>query len=384
MNDKIWFFDIILQIILIILSYLIPKNNNLLIFWSWNWKSFKWNTKYLYLYWLKNTDYSIYFLTKNKEIISILKNKKVLNIYSIKAFFTILRAKYIFIEQSTKDISYMWFLVWNFSIVQTWHWIPLKNIELPDSKNIFRNIFNFLLKKEFRSYNFLIWTSNFTNNIFKKVFNNQNIFITWYPRNDIFFNKNLLLDDIYNKLNLSWYKKIITYAPTFRDTWDLKPFSQDFLDKLNTFCIENNYLFLLKLHPFDKSKNLSINNFKNIINLDKTTDLQELLVNTDILITDYSSVFFDFMITKKPIIYYSFDYNFYIKNCRDMYFDYYKDIPGPFIKSEDELLELLENINIWFNDKDYKNKYLSFIDKIHKYQDWNSSKRVFNLIINNK
>jgi len=124
----------------------------------------------------------------------------------------------------------------------------------------------------------------------------------------------LIQSNIKDELNIKNYKKVITYAPTFRDKNNISPFSEKFLFKLNNLCKKNDSIFILKLHPFDQSLLYNFDNFTNIIKVSKNIDLQELLFYTDILITDYSSVFFDFMNTKKPIIYYSYDYELYMKD----------------------------------------------------------------------
>src|SRR5690606_3485094 len=111
------------------------------------------------------------------------------------------------------------------------------------------------------------------------------------------------------------------------------------LRKFNEYLHKNNILLVIKRHPFDKTHFQSLSNIKDYS--DNIVDVQELLVCTDILITDYSSVFFDFSLTNRPIIFYAYDYNEYLENCRGMYFDYYKEMLGPFARNESELLHLI-------------------------------------------
>lgn len=386
--------DLFLQILLIIFSYIVKKDNNLMIFWAWVWNSFKWNTKYLFLYWTREKKYNCFWITRNKELYKSLKNNwyPVLYLYSIFWFYKLLKSNILFIEMWAQDCVYTWQIFWNLNFFNLRHWTPLKKIwddmikeNIWNSINILYKIRNILWKKFKSSANlkYISSPSTFVSKILKKAFDNDNVYITWYPRNDIFFDKSLIIDDFYISLDLWNYDKIITYCPTFRDNSNISPFTKDFLIKLNIYCKEKNYLFLIKLHPYDKSLDLNLNIYSNIKSIEKKVDLQELLVYTDILITDYSSVFFDYIITNKPIIYYSYDYEFYIKNCRWLYLDYYKEIPWPFIKEENELIQCINNINDWFYDENYQNKYKEFNDKFNKYKDWKSCERVFSLISKN-
>lgn len=258
------------------------------------------------------------------------------------------------------------------------------NENIWNSLNIQYKIRNILWKKFKSSSNlkYISSPSSFVSIILKKAFDNDNIYLTWYPRNDIFFDNSLIIDNFYDTLELWKYSKIITYTPTFRDNKNIYPFTEKFLLKLDKYCNDKNYLFILKLHPYDKSILFDMDKYLNIKNIGKDIDLQELLVYTDILITDYSSVFFDFMITWKPVIYYSYDYDFYIQNCRWMYLNYFDDIPWPFVKNENELIKIIDSTDLWFNEKKYKEKYNEFNNNFNKYLDWNSCKRVFALIDN--
>ena len=138
-----------------------------------------------------------------------------------------------------------------------------------------------------------------------------------------------------------------------------------------------NYVFLIKKHINEKQI-FNVNNFSNIIDVsDKVEDVQDLLVFTDILITDYSSVFFDFVLCDRPIIFYCYDFKEYLKNSRDMYYDYFEEMPGPFAKNQDELFQLLTSIEKLFIQNEYKEKYELFRKKFNYYLDGQSSERLY-------
>jgi len=202
-----------------------------------------------------------------------------------------------------------------------------------------------------------------------------------YPRTDIFFDKKQIYENYKNKFNLGQYDKVFVYCPTFRDFPNLKmPFSENFLTTLNNYLKEKNYIMLLKGHYWGKS-NLNLKEkYSNIIDVSKNVnDIQDLFVFTDIIISDYSSIFFDFVLQDRPIIFYCYDYNEYLKN-RKFYYDYYNDFPGPFAKNEDELLECIKTIDSIFKNNEYKEKYYKFKNRFNHYKDGKSCERLLNFL----
>lgn len=109
------------------------------------------------------------------------------------------------------------------------------------------------------------------------------------------------------------------------------------------------------------------------------------LIKRNLLIKSFFSfckgILFDFCLTDKPIIYYPYDYEEYLKKCRGIYYDYYKELTGPFAHNEDELLNLIKNCEKWPKKKNYKDKYKKSKNKFNKYQDRNSCKRVFKKVL---
>lgn len=378
-----------LNFLLFLLSYIIPKKKDTFLFGSGGGNSFKGNPKYLYLYMIKNKEKTdspnVIWITSNKKVYIDLKNNNLSVVFkfSLKSFFTVLKSEFIIIDQSTKDFSFLGTILGNFNIIQTWHGTPLKKIGLDSTKkntNLFYKVFDWILKKEFKNYKMIISSSNEVSKRLKKAFLNNKVLITGYPRNDIFYNQKLSCENLKNKLNLSKYSKIISYLPTFRDVeTTIKPFSNKGIIKLNEYLKKKNYLFLLKKHPFDKN----FQSFQDLSNIKDFTkeidDVQEILIYTDLLITDYSSVFFDYMLTNNPVIYYSYDYEEYLKNCRGIYYNYYEELPGPFARNEEELYNLIST-NSWFKKKEYKKKYKEFNNKFNKYQDGKSCERLIKKI----
>ena len=366
-----------------ILSYIIPKKKKLYIFWWWGWNNFSWNTKAMFLYFLKkNNTKQIFYLTRNKKLFkSNIPN--LVKINSIKWYWLFIRAEIIFINNWTWDVSNSSQQLWKFKIINLWHWDPIKQIWINSNLKLQNN---FLFRLSFKLFNnknikFITTSSKISANNLKNAFITNNIKVTWLARNDIFFKWNEYLEfyDIKKILNIYNYNKIIIYTPTFRDNKkNISPFSNSFLSQLNKYLKINNYIFLIKWHP---NTNIILSKkHSNIKDISKIEfDIQELLKYTDLMITDYSSIYIDFLLTYKPIIFYAYDLEKYLKKNRDMYFNY-KDviIKNNLIKKEYLLLEKIKkSINIKPNKE-----YIKLLNLFHKYKNWWYIRNIINEINN--
>ncbi|WP_197025059.1 CDP-glycerol glycerophosphotransferase family protein [Paucisalibacillus sp. EB02] len=193
------------------------------------------------------------------------------------------------------------------------------------------------------------------------------------PRTDFFYKqewKDKTTRKFYKKYPLLKEKKIILYAPTFRgkshyqeafqipfDTWDMRSRLQD------------NHALLVHLHPYMRTdRKIEADGF--VYHLDNAFTIQELLVLTDILITDYSTVFFDFSLLDRPIIFYPYDLKDY-KQDRDFYYDYEEMIPGPMVVDTESLIKTI------LGDESY-DQYdkKQFANRFFDYQDGKATERI--------
>jgi CDP-glycerol glycerophosphotransferase len=380
------FFGIFIHSILCILSYIIPKNKNLFLFGAGDGIKFSDNSKYLYLYYIKETKIKAFWCTRNNLIYNkLIKNDlPVLKIGTLKHFFCLLRANYLFLGMSISDVSYIGFLPGKFNKIQGWHGTGFKKIALED-KNIKRRYSKlfWFVKKEFSSYKMILSSSEQDRVRKEKCFLNKNVFITGSPRNDVFFNRTLAEKNYKKELKLESYKKIILYVPTFREFGFTNPFTDSFWKELSVYLEKENGVFIIKKHYLDKNLKVpkNYNNIKDVT--DKVSDVQELLLDTDLLITDYSSIATDYNLTNNPMIFYMYDYNTYIQKSRPTYYDLKEIFPKPFAYDEKKLLELIKD-GLWSETKQYKKDYEKFKKMFHQFEDSNSSKRVAELISNFK
>ncbi|MBT3119823.1 CDP-glycerol glycerophosphotransferase family protein, partial [Bacillus inaquosorum] len=218
--------------------------------------------------------------------------------------------------------------------------------------------------------------------IFKRAFKfNKRVFELGYPANDIFFKKDIsgLRDELKEKVGIPKDKKVILYAPTWRDnessaswqhSFEIKINLNDFMERLS-----DEYILLLRMHHLISDSIVIPDEYKDhIFNVSSYDDIQELYVISDILITDYSSVFFEFANTKKPILFFAYDYNLYKEEIRGFYLDMKKDLPGPILQSSEELLNSIKNIKQV--ELEYKSSYDKFIKKYCEIEDGNSARKI--------
>jgi len=200
----------------------------------------------------------------------------------------------------------------------------------------------------------------------------------------MFFFDEKLISHNFKNLDLDKYEKVLLYCPTFRDVSTSKiPFSKEFLIKLDKYLQSKNYILLDKRHVNEKIDEdyFSFSNIRNISQ--EVNDIQELLLKTNILITDYSSIFFDYSLLNKSVIFYCYDFDEYLQDCRGVHWDYYNVFPGPFAKTEEELLQTIMSIEKFFSDSSYIKKYNDFRKRFNHYVDGKSNERLLNFLKNN-
>ena len=239
-------------------------------------------------------------------------------------------------------------------VIQLWHGIPLKAIGFPEIESQVNMNPEKAEKLEsyYSGYRAVVSTSKyFTRNAFSRCFKSEEYVECGYPRNDILLRPMTKTDMInvdqalYTELirHRKTGGKAVMYMPTFRDTGG-DPFSDRALHipELDEFAQKNNLYFIIKMHPY-----LTINNIElptRVKLIDAQSDAYPMLRQCDILITDYSSVYFDFLLLDRPIIFYPYDYQEYVTQNRELLFDYDKMTPGIRVKNEQELMNSLKKI----------------------------------------
>lgn len=322
--------------------------------------------------WLINKEYNIDLNEFPKEV-------EVVNYNSLKGHYHLATSK-IWIDNCRKP-----FFVKKRReqfYIQLWHGAPpLKKIEA-DAEN--KLSYNYLKNAKSDSEKIDLFISNsklFTNMIHRTFWYNGKIEEIGIPRNDILLQGNNL--EINKKINKYFdfsSKEVCTllYAPTFRNTGNLDVYDVDFneLIKILEEKTSKEWRILLRLHPNLSSKSTNMLFTDKILNASLYPDVQELFLYSDILLTDYSSVMFDFALTKKPVFLYCKDSKEYAEE-RGMYFELEK-LPFPVAYSNDELNEKIKG----FNKELYSKELNVFFKDIGMYTRGDSSERLKEIIFN--
>ena len=369
----------------------IPCQKETILFISFHGRGYSDNPMALHQYITTHSRYHnyrcIYAIKNYKQKNLKIDNAKIIEYFSIPYFFYLARSKYWI--SNCKLPKYVLKKPTQVYL-QTWHGTPLKklahDIEVPDGTTFYRSGMSI---EEMRStydndvskYNYMISPSSFTTEVFQSAFaiNKDRLIETGYPRNDILSNyQDEDIDRIKAELKLPKDKKFILYAPTWRDnSFNLKGYTfkleVDFKKWQNELGDE--YIVLFKPHyliinDFDLE---SVKDF--VYFIDPKEDISRLYLIGDILITDYSSVFFDYAILKRPIYFYMYDLESYRDELRGFYLDVYKDLPGQIIEDENLLLEEIKQ-----NNFDY-DKLESFNLRFNNHEDGRASKRVLEILL---
>jgi CDP-glycerol glycerophosphotransferase len=229
--------------------------------------------------------------------------------------------------------------------LQTWHGTPLKRIGFDIAHPAFADPEGYLtgLAREAASWDYLISPNRFSSEIFRGAFRyHGEIIETGYPRNDLLLapERDQVRARVRRELGIEDGACAVLYAPTWREG---APFSTELdLDAL-TRRLGDGYVVLLRTHSLDASS-VSIAESPQLRNVSARDDVDELLLAADVLVTDYSSVMFDFAVTRKPIVFFTYDLAHYRDEVRGFYFDFAAEAPGPMVSTTEELAAELRDL----------------------------------------
>ena len=252
--------------------------------------------------------------------------------------------------------------------IQTWHGdLPLKKIGFDNPANAGAMGYAKRVKVNFGNTDLVTVNSRFVSELFRRTFEYQGeILLQGLPRNEILFQiPDSLREVICDYFNISMEKKIILYAPTYRDAGDMNPFTMDYQQVLDQLGDE--YVMLIRLHPRMKKYAESLVYTDRIINASSYPDMQELMAVSDIMITDYSCVMFSFALTRRPVYLFASDVEEYRKQ-RDYYFDIY-DLPFPLASTTDELIRFM----LSKDRRNYQEKLDQFWERIGMHDEGNAA-----------
>jgi len=293
--------------------------------------------------------------------------------------------------------------------LQTWHGTPLKKLGLDISemnmagegeKNSKVEHYRKAFTDESAKWDYLIAQNDFSAETFRRCFGyKREILMTGYPRNDELFGA--VADN---------EKKVLLYAPTWRDDKYLEGGWYRYSSELDFEKLEkelgDRFRIIVKLHYLVKLRKNDIpeecikSGFVSVIG--NECDIAELYKTADGLITDYSSVMFDYAITGRPMFFYCYDLEAYRDELRGFYFDFIEEAPGPISRTSEELVRDIRNsfdkqidagidseikaaeTGIMTKEKDTESsveeKYRKFREKYNAYDDGHAAEKIVTLL----
>jgi len=357
-----------------------PVKENWIIFESFFGKSYSDNPKYIYEYLSKNYQgkYKFIWVIDKKNTKIPFKATKIKR-FSFRYAYYLARCKYNVFNVRQPE----WMKKRKENVfLETWHGTPLKKLVFDqDDISSASPLYKTQVYKQSRAWDYLIAPNEFSSEVFRRCFMfDKEMLETGYPRNDILHapNRDEIAKNIREKLRIPKNKKTILYAPTWRDDefygkgeykfelhLDLNMMKEQFSDE---------YVLLLRTHYFI-ADSLDVSGLAGFAyNLSKYDDISELYLISDILITDYSSVFFDYANLRRPMLFFTYDLEKYRDILRGFYIDIETEVPGPLLFTTPEIVDAIKNIEV-INQR-YSQKYELFYDKFCAWEDGHASEKV--------
>lgn len=278
--------------------------------------------------------------------------------------------------------------------VQCWHGTPLKRLgyDLVHFDNALNTING--MKKRYKietgKFSYFISPSKYATEKFMtawnlKEFGKEHIIIEeGYPRNDFLYRYTQAdVQAVREKLGLQdCNKKIILYAPTYRGNQHEAGVGYVYKEEVDFEKLQkklgDKYIILFRPHYFVANQ-FDFDKYKGFVyDVSKVDDINDLYIISDMLITDYSSVFFDYANLKRPMIFHMYDLEHYRDESNGFYFDVDEVLPGKITRDDDELIEEIVRLDKEFV---YDEKYREFNERFNYLDDGEASRRVVESII---
>lgn len=278
----------------------------------------------------------------------------------------------------------------NVRYIQTWHGTPLKKLALDmeslhmagdESLDEYKELF----RDNAKTWDYLISQNPFSTETFRRAFDFKGKMLEiGYPRNDKLFEprEEVWYWSLKKKLGFPTDKKVILYAPTWRDDNFYNKEDYRFPEAMDyeamRMAFGEEYILVAKFHYMVREKK-GWNRWEDFVYpISDACDISELYCLADVLITDYSSVMFDYSLLKKPMYFYAYDLEKYRDELRGFYFDFEKEAPGVISTDTDHLIRAIRS-NEW-ESEEIQMRYRAFCEKYNPFDDGNASQKVIELI----
>ncbi|MFD3648609.1 CDP-glycerol glycerophosphotransferase family protein [Streptomyces cyaneofuscatus] len=272
------------------------------------------------------------------------------------------RSRYVVVNTAIGD----WFVTRpGQKVVQTWHGTPLKKIGADLLGSVKSNpAYIASLPHSYRQFDFVVSPNAYTTEIMSRAYCIEgDMFESGYPRNDVFYasDREERAARVRERLGLPEGKKVVLYAPTWREDQRhaSKLYKLDLRIDLAAAQTElgDDHVLLFRKHPrVHGSVPGTGRGF--VWDVTQYPDIADLYLVADVLITDYSSALFDFAHSDKPMLFFTYDLEHYRDTLRGLYFDFTTRAPGPLLKTSEELVKAIRDVDTV--QADYREKYAQF------------------------
>lgn len=355
---------------------------NWVFFEAFHGKKYADNCKYIYEYMQKHygKEYKYIWSMNTPDTAFIPGKVMIVKKGSLQYLYYIARAKYHIYNMGQSK----WFQKKKGMLfLQTWHGTPLKKLVFDMEDVVFRSpSYKMEVYQQSRDWDYFISDNSYATEIFQHalLIEKEKVIESGYPRNDLLYapDREEIARNLKKNLGIPLDKKVILYAPTWRDDdYDMSgnnPITISIDFNLMKEKIGEEYVLLLRTHELIKTEVTFADIGKFVYNVSGYDDITELYLISDICITDYSSVLFDFVNLKRPILFYVYDFENYRDVWRGFYIDMEKELPGPLLYTTEEIIYAIRQID--GIEKEYAEKYRLFYDKYCMLDDGFASKRV--------
>ncbi|SOB58886.1 CDP-Glycerol:Poly(Glycerophosphate) glycerophosphotransferase [Pseudodesulfovibrio profundus] len=361
-----------------------PKRPQRYVFMGENNGSFTGNTKHLFLYFAKNRpDVESCYFTGNPDTKRMLKDAglPVAFFPDVDSVDTLVQASTVVVDSFDYKFHIYRPLTHGARIIQLWHGVGFKKIGLIEKESETTAKYNKLdLEFLYSGYDTVITTSDFYNKeVFKPSFNAKEYKVLGYPRNDALLQrptKESMLNcdhECFRKTTTvrKEGRKTILYAPTFRDQTGSPVSGLDF-QRLHDFLDREGLHLVMKAHRLTQIQAGS--NLPYLSFYTNTCDVYPFIPLVDMMVTDYSSIYMDYLLLDRPVIFYCPDYEEYVTCNREFQFPYDDMTPGPKCRNQDEFHAALKKAAT--GDDGYSKQRQELRNKAFNHCDGHSSERI--------
>lgn len=372
----------LIQIAVPFIDFVTPKDDKIIVFGSNGGEYKAGSPSALYDYAKsKEPEYRVYYYLPFEGS----KTRMESLVYIVKFAPIFFKAKYLVSSHPPSDFFPFYWWSRRKKLVNVWHGVGPKSIFFADT-DVARNDLRAVMELGQKTYA-LVVSSKLEAALFSRIFyiDPRKFRFTGQPRNDLLMRKGMPIKEFYGiDSSLQGCRRIL-YCPTYRRgaPTHFFPFADFDRDEFERFLKDNNAIMLIRGHPYEQA-NIDCLVGKRIHNLsfEKCNDVNSVLGYIDVLVTDYSSLYIDFLLTDKPLVFIPYDLEEY-ESKRSLLFDNYELwAPG---KKVNTLAGFLDALKDALDGRDeYKRKRNELRIQFHHYQLENSSQRVFDIIKENQ